>query len=166
MDLIFYIFQLACLTESPFSSHEDEYPEHEQAYLRQLFTKQRCLPISAMSSCNNAVLKVYPCHAMPIFSMHYICHCHSDAGIACWKPADNIWIIWDNWVFYRSFSSIFAPASNYLVLLWQSLLVGMNEQAISRCSLFSSQVIFQLQLMFHFNINDSLIFNFSQTRLV
>lgn len=86
------------LTESLFSSHKDEYPEYEQASLRQLYK---------VKVCNR--FNFPPFLIESGFKNLYMDKCNADGRIASWKP--DFWFIWDNWTLKGSYSSFFSAAN-------------------------------------------------------
>lgn len=93
-------FCISGLTESLFANHKDEYPEYEQASLRQLYKVKVC-------NCFN-----FPSFQVRIgFENLYTNRWNADGRIACWKP--DFWFIWDwdNWTFKGSYGSFFSAAN-------------------------------------------------------
>ena len=89
------------LTESLFSSHKDEYPEHEQASLRQLYQAKVCVFMFYSPPVNSTEhLFLWRQWTVPWFA---------DGRTVCWEPA-AFWINWDYWALKRGFCSIFPPA--------------------------------------------------------
>lgn len=113
------------LTESLFSSHKDEYLEHEQASLRQLYQAKVC-------NDNVLVDQIYHIHianATDIVQMGEL-------------RAESQQLSESTGTIGRSKGASLASSQQQISVTVVTEFVHWNEEAISRCALFSSQVMF------------------------
>ena len=123
-DLIASLSDAPGLTESLFSAHKDDYPEHEQASLRQLYQAKVCS--NAFQLC--------------VYSMRSRCLiCNYVLQMAELRTESQISD--SSGTIGRSKGASVTSSHQQISVTVVTEFVRWNEEAITRCSLFSSQVI-------------------------
>lgn len=119
------------------------------------FIEQRYPPVPAISSCRNSnIWNLF----VPIFNMHYVMQVEE-------LRAESQQVSESSGTIGRSKGTSIASSHQQISVTVVTEFVRWNEEAISRCILFSSQVIFLLYLMFHINIRHGCSFNLSRIQL-